>query len=69
MALIQVGGLGLVTFHLLFQPCYRQKLGLRGMKLPSESVNPTRSLSEVPDLALRMMRALTIWDSWASTPR
>ena len=58
MALIQVGGLGLVTFTSFFSLVTGKKLGLRGMKLASESVN-SNSLSEVPDL-LRMIITFTL---------
>ena len=108
MALIQVGGLGLVTFTSFFSLVTGKKLGLRGMKLASESgqlqlvkrgAGPAADDHHLhPDgrghrrgaagdllcagirddgrlhlgvlaVSASATRALTIWDSWASTPR
>ncbi len=51
--LIQIGGLGLVTLTSFFNLVVGKKLGLRGMKLASESINST-SFGDVPHL-LRMI--------------
>ena len=57
MMLIQIGGLGLVTFTSFFNLVGR-KLGLRGMRLASESINST-SFGDVPHL-LRMIITFTL---------
>ena len=56
--LIQVGGLGLVTFTSFFNLVIGRKLGLRGMKLASESINST-GFADVPQL-LRMVINFTL---------
>ena len=56
--LIQIGGLGLVTFTSFFNLVIGRKLGLRGMKLASESINST-SFGDVPNL-LRMIITFTL---------
>ena len=58
MMLIQIGGLGLVTFTSFFNLVVGRKLGLRGMKLASESINST-SFGDVPHL-LRMIITFTL---------
>ena len=56
--LIQIGGLGLVTLTSFFNLVVGKKLGLRGMKLASESINST-SFGDVPHL-LRMIFTFTL---------
>ena len=58
MMLIQIGGLGLVTFTSFFNLVVGRKLGLRGMRLASESINST-SFGDVPHL-LRMIITFTL---------
>ncbi len=58
LMLIQIGGLGLVTFTSFFNLVIGRKLGLRGMKLASESINST-SFGDVPSL-LRMIITFTL---------
>lgn len=58
LMLIQVGGLGLVTFTSFFNLVIGRKLGLRGMRLASESINST-SYGDVPYL-LRMVIKFTL---------
>lgn len=47
--LIQIGGLGLLTFTAFFNLLIGRKLGLRGMQLASESINAD-TLDELPNL-------------------
>jgi trk system potassium uptake protein TrkH len=58
LMLIQIGGLGLVTFTSFFNLVVGRKLGLRGMRLASESINST-SFGDVPYL-LRMIITFTL---------
>ena len=58
LMLIQIGGLGLVTFTSFFNLVVGRKLGLRGMRLASESINAT-SFGDVPYL-LRMIITFTL---------
>ena len=58
LMLIQIGGLGLVTFTSFFNLVVGRKLGLRGMRLASESINST-SFRDVPYL-LRMIITFTL---------
>ena len=58
LMLIQIGGLGLVTLTSFFNLVVGKKLGLRGMKLASESINST-SFGDVPHL-LRMIFTFTL---------
>lgn len=58
LMLIQIGGLGLVTFTSFFNLVVGKKLGLRGMRLASESINST-SFGDVPYL-LRMIITFTL---------
>ena len=58
LMLIQSGGLGLVTFTSFFNLVVGRKLGLRGMRLASESINST-SFGDVPYL-LRMIITFTL---------
>lgn len=53
--LIQIGGLGLLTLTSFFNLVVGKKLGLRGMKLASESINST-SFGDVPHLLKMVMR-------------
>lgn len=58
LALIQIGGLGIVTFTSFFNLAIGKKLGLRGMQLASESINST-SFGDVPKL-LKMVVTFTL---------
>ena len=58
LMLIQIGGLGLVTLTSFFNLVVGKKLGLRGMKLASESINST-SFGDVPHL-LRLIFTFTL---------
>lgn len=58
LMLIQIGGLGLVTFTSFFNLVVGRKLGLRGMRLASESIDST-SFGDVPYL-LRMIITFTL---------
>mgnify|MGYP004636963931 FL=1 len=58
LMLIQIGGLGLVTYTSFFNLVVGRKLGLRGMRLASESINST-SFGDVPYL-LRMIITFTL---------
>lgn len=58
LAMIQIGGLGIVTFTSFFNLALGRKLGLRSMQLASESINST-SFGEVPKL-LKTVVAFTL---------
>lgn len=58
LALIQLGGLGLVTFATFFNIAIRKKIGLRNMNLAKESVN-SDSAYDVAHL-IKMIFAITI---------
>jgi trk system potassium uptake protein TrkH len=54
LALIQIGGLGLITITTFFNVLIRRKLGFKGMQLAQESIN-TNSVEEIGRLIKTVM--------------
>ena len=57
LALIQIGGLGLVTFSTFFSVVIGKKLGLRQMQLAQESIN-FGSVADINKMLLRIVMAV-----------